>query len=395
MHLKERLEFQTSLLKNFMNQVPPQEGTFFLGDKARLATTALKLKRAGTIEMQEFLRMALMCIADIVDEDLSDDRLKGLLAFDATLGIHLGPRSPTSVFGMYYRLANLGHSIVYSVTAAGRLMNALHENAEKAGVEFRFNQKVHKIIVNHGVACGIRTDAGGEISARTIVSAIHPKTTFNTLVGAPKLDTGFARDTAHIRSRGNVSKLNLVLGTMPEIGKLIPEGCTARFVHARSINHVETGFNPSKYGELPDDPCFEFVIEPQDSGITYMSVVVQNTPYDLKSGWKTGGKAVQKTILSRLEKLSPGIGRSVLASDFLSPIDIEQRFHVEGGHWHHGELQVDRLFSLRPVFGAANYRCPINGLYICGAGTHPGGGINGISGLNAAKAVLRDLGATR
>ncbi len=123
-------------------------------------------------------------------------------------------------------------------------------------------------------------------------------------------------------------------------------------------------------------------------GAAYLSVSVQNTAYDLKIGWKKGRSALMKSVMATLQQFSPGIGETVVASEVMAPPDIEERYHVPGGHWHHGEWQVDRLFFNRPVFGAANYRAPIDGLFICGAGTHPGGGVNGLSGLNAAREMI-------
>ncbi len=393
--LTRRLKFQASILQQFLADTPPQEGAFPFSMKARLAKTAFNLKRSGKIEMQEFMRMALMCICDVVDEHISDERLKGLLAFDGTLGISLGPRSPTSLFGLYMRLATRSagadHTNGYSINAAGRLIDAIYESTKAAGVEFGFGRKVRAINVNNGLAGSVETTDGETYSAGSIVSAIHPATTFLSFVGAPKLDTGFSREISSVRSRGNVSKLNLVLDRFPHIASIGGSG-EGRYVLAPSANEVERNFNPSKYGELPDAPCFEFVIGKGDRDTVYLSAIIQNTPLNLKQGWESGSKRLQDLVVNCLERLAPGIKSSIVATRFFSPLDIESNFNVPGGHWHHGELQVDRLFSLRPVFGAANYRSPIDNLYICGAGTHPGGGLSGMSGLNVARALIRDKG---
>ena len=392
--LYKRLSFQSGLLQRFFQDAPPQEDSFPVAMKTKLAKTAFDLKRSGKVELQEFLRMAMMCIADVLDETLSDDRLKGLLSFDATLGINLGPRSPTSLFGLYYRLASIetvqGHALCHSLSASQNLISTLYNSAKSAGVDFKFGENVSEIMVQNGAAIGVRTIGQTEFRCGVIISAIHRKTPFGDLVGASEIDTGFARDVRTIRYKGNVSKLNLVLDRYPGFDGITSSFGNARFVYAPSVNHVEQNFNPSKYGELPDDPCFEFVLDKGENGRFYLSAQIQNTPYVLKQGWKTGKRKLQKSIFKRLESLSPGIGKTIIASDLLSPLDIETRFHVPGGHWHHGELQMDRVFSLRSVFGAANYRTPIDQLYICGAGTHPGGRINGVSGLNAAKAVAAD-----
>jgi phytoene dehydrogenase-like protein len=393
--LRARLLFQSSLLQRFLQFIPPQEDSFPLSAKSAIAKAAFDLKRAGKTELQEFLRMALMCVADIADEHLNDDRIKGLLAFDGTLGVHLGPRSPTSILGLYLKMAHMqtamSGSQICSANHTTQLIDAIHASAINAGAEFQFGAGVREIVVENGAAIGVVASDNRLHKAGSVLSAVHPKTTFLNLVGARHLDTGFARDIASIRSKGNVSKLNLVLDREPDFSGIKSLIGMGRMVHAPSIDHIERNFNPSKYGELPENPCYEFGAERGDKDTVYLSILIQNTPFELKQGWEKGGAKLQKSVLESLEQMAPGIAKAVIASRLFSPADVADQFHVPGGHWHHGELQIDRLFSLRPVFGAGNYRTPIDGLYICGAGTHPGGGINGISGMNASKVMVADM----
>lgn len=385
------LSFQAAILKQFIASTPPQprERSFQL--KAEGLKAALKMKRAGKSELREFLRMVLMPAADVVQEAEIDRRLAGLLSFDATLGIAVGPRSPTSILGLYYRLATQTGQPRVPVGGMAAAMNAFHQAGVAAGAVFRFGTPVRRIVVDGGKVTGVVTEGGEEIGAATVLSAISPVATFGSLVGSRVMDTGIARDVRSIRTKGNVTKLNLALGLRPTF-KGAGNGAT-RLVFAPSVDDVERAFNPSKYGELPEAPCFEAILsaagdQSVPAGAAYLSVSVQNTPYDLRSGWKKGRVALMKSVMTRLEQFSPGIAKAVVAAETLAPPDIEERYHVPGGHWHHGEWQVDRLFFNRPVFGAANYRAPIEGLFICGAGTHPGGGVNGLSGLNAAREIL-------
>jgi len=395
--LRARLMFQSSLLARFNSETPMQPHAAGKMQKFNVLKAALRLKLAGRAELQEFLRMALMCVADVADETLEDDRLKGLLSFDATLGVHLGPRSPTSLLGLYHRLAGEAHgSQIVPKGGMGAVMRAFHVAAKAFGASFEMSAKVARIIVENGIAKGVTTTNGTTYRAPCVVSAINPVTTFLELVEPRNLGTGFVRDIRTIRCKGNVSRLNLALDRVPEFTGLETTNLSARMVWAASVDEVERNFNPSKYGELPAAPTFEIILPSASDktmapdGAATMSIAIQNTPYDLKEGWKVGKKRLQKSIMTQLEKLAPGISKSVLTSDLLSPVDIEGHFNTLGGHWHHGELQVDRLYALRPVFGAAHYRAPIGGLYICGAGTHPGGGISGASGLNAAREVMAD-----
>ena len=399
--LRERLLLQSALLKRFISSTPVQPGAVEWSTRILAAKTALKLKLAGAEELRQFLRMALMCVADVADEALTDDRLKGLLAFDATLGIHLGPRSPTSLLGLYYRLTGEAYgqpgAQIVPKGGMGAVIETFRRAAESAGVTLRTGCKVRKILVDNGRTTGIATADGEEIHAACVVSAISPVATFLQLVGPRELDTGFVRDIRSIRTKGNVSRLNLALDRPPEFNGLPANLRGARMVYAPSIDNVERAFNPSKYGEIADALCFELVVPSESdaamapAGAATASMSIQNTPYDLKTGWnKASKKQLRKGLIRQLERLAPGIGDSIVASELLTPVDIESEYLAPGGHWHHGELQVDRMYSLRPVVGAANYRGPLDGLYICGAGSHPGGGVCGASGLNAARQVIAD-----
>lgn len=396
--LRSRLMFQSALLERFNLETPIQPFAGGKIQKFNFLKAALHLKLAGKSELREFLRMILMCVADVADEALEDDRLKGLLSFDATLGIHLGPRSPTSLLGLYQRLAGeIRGCQTVPKGGMGAVMSAFHNSAKSAGVKFEMSAKVARIQLENAKIKGIATNTGKEFHAPCVVSAINPVTTFMDLVGPQYLNTGFVRDIRTIRCRGNVSRLNLALNCPPEITGLEKAKLSARLVWAPSINKIESAFNPSKYGELPNAPMFEFIVPSATDnimapdGAATMSIAIQNTPYNLKEGWKSGRKRLEKSVMAQLEILAPGFSKSVLASQLLSPVDIEAQFNAPGGHWHHGELQVDRLYALRPVFGAAHYRASIDGLYICGAGTHPGGGISGASGMNVAREVIADM----
>ena len=397
--LRKRLFLQSSVLKKFVNSIPVQENITFQ-EKINLAFTALNLRLKGKDEFQEFFRMVLMCIADIVEETLSSDLLKGLLCFDATLGIKLGPRSPTSLIGLLYRLSGEvnGHQggQVFPKGGMDNLIQCFYKSLTQAGVSSKFNEVVSQIITEDGKAIGVKIASGKEYYAKTILSAVSPIMTFKNLVGFPKLDTGFVRAINCSRHEGNTSKLLLALNKLPEITDLNSELLDSRFIFAPSIETVEKGFNPSKYNQISKNPTFEFTIpsfiDPSlsPSDISLVSVTIQNTPYNINESWDKYKSSLQNLVIKKIEHFSPGFSKSIIKSKFLSPMDIENSYLVPGGHWHHSELQVDRMYSLRPAFGFADYKSPIEGLYICGAGTHPGGGISGSSGLNAARKILND-----
>jgi phytoene dehydrogenase-like protein len=386
------------ILKPLLARRPPALGGMVLAETAAFAMTGLSLKRLGREDMRDFLRVLLMNVADFVDEGLSDPRLKGLLAFDAVLGSHLGPRSPTSLLGLYYRLTGEHGGVpggqLVPAGGMGTVTAAIRAAAEDAGVTIRTAAPVDRIAVEQGRAVAV-TLAGGEcIAAGTIVSAINPHTTFLDLVGPRHLDTGFVRAVGNIRMKGDAAKLHLALDRAPEFTGLPLQHRNARLVVAPSPDHVERAFNPAKYGEFSPEPVMEIVLPSIDdpslapTGACVLSAIVQFAPYALKEGWAAGKQRFLEAILAVLEAHAPGIRKTVLHAELLTPADIEAEFRMPGGHWHHGELQADQMLMSRPVFGAEGYDTPVEGLFLAGAGSHPGGGISGVPGMNAAKRVL-------
>ncbi len=392
--LRNRLLKQAAVLGAFDSETPIGPDAADLGAKAKIARVAMGMRMSGADEFRQFLRMALMCVADVADEVLEDERLKGLIAYDATVGIRLGPRSPTSLLGLYHRLSGDsggrqgGMTIPFGGMAA--VMEAFASAARAAGADIRTASPVARIDVNAGTVTGVTLAGGETIACRTVLSATSPLVTFGRLLSGRELDAGFANSIKSLRNKGNVSKLFVALDRPPQFHGERP----ARHVHAPSIRVIEDSFNPQKYGQMPADPPFELFVEQPDAqsakqgAAAILSISIANTPHDLKEGWDKGRHALTQAVMVRLEAASPGIGNHVLASALLSPVEIGDAFGVPGGHWHHHELQADRLYALRPVFGAANYRAPVDGLWHCGAGAHPGGGISGRSGLNAAREII-------
>lgn len=396
--LRAQLLRYAGILKPFLARRPPDLGGMSLLETAALGQSALALKKLGKEDMRDFLRVLLMNVADLLDEQLEDDRLKGLLAFDATLGSHLGPRSPTSLLGLYYRLAGeIGGAAGAQMVpkgGMGAVVSAIRAVAEKAGVTIRTGTPVAKIIIENGRAVGVTLDNGEELRARTIVSAINPATTFIDLVGPREIDTGFVRKVNNIRMKGDAAKLNLALDRPPQFTGVDAVSHKGRLVIAPSPDHVERAFNPSKYGEFSAEPVMEITLpglaDPTlaPSGACVLSAVVQYAPYTLKEGWDAGKPKFLAAIMAQLEAYAPGIGKSVVHAELLTPADIETRYRMPGGHWHHGELQADQMLMSRPVSGWSGYDTPVDGLFLAGAGSHPGGGVSGAPGLNAARRII-------
>ncbi len=396
--LRAQLLRYAGIMKPLLTKRPPDFDGMALSESAGFGLVALNLRRLGKEDMRDFLRMLLMNVADVLDEHLEDDRLRGLLAFDATLGSHLGPRSPTSLLGLYYRLtgeiAGAAGSQMIPTGGMGVVSAAIARAAGDAGVVIRTSAPVDRIIIEKGRAVGIALTSGEEIPAGAIVSAINPRTTFLDLAGARELDTGFVRKVTNIRMKADVAKLHLALDGPPQFVGVGADGHRGRLVVAPSPDHVERAFNPAKYGEFSPEPVMEITLpsltDPAlaPAGACVLSANVQYAPYALKEGWEAGRPKFLSAIMAQLEKYAPGIGSLVRHAELLTPADIEQRYRMPGGHWHHGELQADQMLMSRPVAGASGYDTPIDGLFLAGAGSHPGGGVSGVPGLNAARRVM-------
>ena len=375
------------------NRIPPRLATKNSSDLLTLAKTALDVRMLGRDDMREFLRIAGINIYDVLQENFEHPLLKGALSLDAVLGTNLGPRSNNSVFTTLHRLSGL-QGMAMPKGGMGAVSNALAQAARTQGASIRTSATVSRICMEGDQVSGVELQGGEKIAADTVVSSADPKTTFFGLLGARNLEAGFARRIHTIRMRGNTAKLHLALDGLPAFKGLEPSQLGERLLIAPDIEYVERAFNHTKYGEHSTRPVAEITIPSlhDDSlapaGGHVLSAVVQYAPYQLKQGWSTEKAGFTELVVDLLEQYAPGIRQQITHQEMLTPVDIEREFRITGGHWHHGELALDQFLMLRPAPHSAQYLSPVNGLFLCGAGSHPGGGVMGSAGRNAASAVL-------
>jgi len=379
------------------NQIPPRI-TKQRNDLLALGKLALKIRMLGRDDMREFLRIAGINIFDILQENFDNPLLKGALSLDAVLGTFSGPRSNNSVFTALHRMSgnNAGAAGALSLPAGGMgaVTEALAAAARQAGAEIRTAAPVSRIVVDGTRVCGVELAGGERLTADTVVSNADPRTTIMDLLGMRHVEADFARRISNVRSKGNAAKLHLALDGLPDFRGVKPAQMGERLVIAPSLDYVERAFNPCKYGQFSPSPVAEITIpsvhDPSlaPSGKHVLSAVVQYAPRDLDDGWGEGKAAFATVVMDLLATYAPDIRQRTIATELLTPEDIEKDFRVAGGHWHHGELSLDQFLMLRPVPKSAQYRTPVDGLYLCGAGCHPGGGVMGSAGRNAATAVL-------
>ena len=395
-----RLVRLSSALGGYMLRTPPNPAMASndLRTKIDLGLFALSLRRLGRKDLLELTRILTMNVADLAGDLFESDAVKGLLAFEATLGVYLGPRSPNTVFNLLYRLSSFGPQGMggFHLPAGGMgaLGDVLAKAAGKAGAVIRLEAPVERILVEKDVATGVVLVGGEEVRAGLVASSADPQATLLKLVAPGQLDVQFLKRIRHLRMNGCVAKIHLALDGLPEGWA---DGAR-RLVFAPKIDHVERAFDCAKYGRVSDSPALEVVLpslaDPSlaPTGKHVASILFQYAPYKLRT---TSPDDARRQVLERgldtLEALAPGIKGRVLASEVLIPHDLESQFGLSGGQWHHGEVTLDQMFFLRPTGGFQRYRMPIPGLWLCGAGAHPGGNISGAAGANAAREILRDV----
>ncbi|MCZ6640181.1 MAG: NAD(P)/FAD-dependent oxidoreductase, partial [Gammaproteobacteria bacterium] len=336
----EQMTRYAKLLAKVAQRRPPKLVESDWHDKLNLARIGLDIRRLGRDDMRELLRIGAINLFDVLNDRFTDDLLKGALSVDGVLGAHMGPRSPNTVLAYLYR--HLGDAFGTSGPAIpeggmGSVTTALAEAARVSGVKIRTGTTVSKIICAAGRSSGVKLSSGEKIETQIIVSNADPKTTFKDLVGFSELEAGFSRRVHNIRARGTAAKLHLALDGMPEFTGIDTIDSGARLVVAPDLAYVERAFDPAKYGEFSQAPIMEITIPSvhdknlAPAGKHVLSAVVQFAPYELKTGWDASKKSFENTILETLAQYAPGIRDQIVATEVLTPKDIEEQFRIHGG----------------------------------------------------------------
>ena len=396
---RRRMQRFARLLNGLYQRPPPRLAAGGFQDYLSLARVGLNLKRLGKRDMREFMRIIGINIYDVLEENFEHPLLKGALALDAVLGNHLGPRSNNSVLNALHRqsgkIAGQQGAFALAQGGMGAVCDAICAAAKIHGAAIRTSSPVERILFAGDRICGVALESGEEIQADVVVSSADSHSTFMQLVGARNLEAGFAARINRIRSKGNTAKLHLALDGLPDFAGLNAGQLGERLILAPDPDYVERAFDHAKYGRYSTQPALEITLPSvhdnslAPAGKQVLSAIVQYAPHGLKQGWENAREPFENLLLELLEEYAPGIRGKVIATELLTPQDIEKEFRITGGHWHHGELTLDQAFMLRPAPGAAQYATPVNGLYLCGAACHPGGGVMGSAGRNAATVVLK------
>ena len=387
-------------LAPLLDRIPPSIDSPSAGDVWRLLDTGRRFRALGRTDAYRVLRWMPMAVADLAGELFSDDLLKVSLAARAIQGTAAGPWSGGTGAALLLAAAVDPVPVGSGVTVRGgpgALARALAAAAEEAGATIRVDARVAQILVRDERVAGVLLEDGTEVPAATVISNADPRQTMLTLVDPLELDPGILQRFRNYRAPGTLAKINFVLNGLPRFSGLDDVAYAGRIQVAPDIDYLERAFDASKYGQMSAEPYLELavptVLDPSlcPPGRHVLSAYVQFAPYRLaeRGEWPAHRDQLAGRVVATLDRYSPGFRGLIDAQQVLTPADLETTYGFSGGHIFHGEPSLDQLFTMRPVLGWAQYRMPVNGLFLCGAGTHPGGGITGASGRNAARAILR------
>lgn len=367
-------------------------------DLLRLIRLGWGFRQLGSRSMHEMLRVLPMALDDFLGEWFESGVLKAALGAPALESLSLGPRSAgTSATFLYQQLGPRR----MARGGAGGVSQALASALASRGGAVRTGAGVARILMNEDGAQGVVLESGEEIRTGLVLSALAPRTTFREIGDPTRLPPGFVNEIDNIRYRGVTAKLNLALAELPDFrcrpGKEPAVHHRAVIQIGESLDDLERAFEASKYGTISARPMltatipslFDRSLAPEGKHV--MSVVVQYAPYRLRgTSWAEAGKTLTASVLDLLSESAPNLKGAVLHHHLWTPEDYERELALPEGNWHQGEMALDQMFFMRPVPGWSRYETPIVGLYLCGASTHPGGGITGACGYNAAQKVLKD-----
>ena len=399
-----RLKKLSAFLRYLYGLTLPDKANPASFNPAELVKLAWKFHGLGKKDGYEFLRILPMSVSDLLSEWFENDLLKASLAASGIVGSFVGPRQQGTAFNLLHHQIGESNGALriagFVRGGIGQLPQALAHAVQQFGANIRPDADVARIVTKDGAATGVVLQTGEEIEARIVISNADVKRTFLNLVEPTYLDPRFLLQVRNIRARGTVAKINLALDGLPKfkcandhegpasLGGVLHIGPT--------VDYLERASDDAKYGRFSTQPFLEITIPTiADSALAppgkhVMSVWMQYAPYALRgTDWHKQREALGDTVVKLVEDYAPGFKNLILHRQVLTPLDLEQHYGLSGGHLYHAEMSLDQIFFMRPVPGWSRYHTPIENLFLCGSGVHPGGGITGLPGCYAAKEILK------
>ncbi len=390
-------------LRPLLAMTPPNIDQPAKAELWKLGKLGWKIRGLGKKDEYRLLRYGPMAVADLAAEWFENELLRAVVAARGIYGAFAGPWSAGTTLPILLQAAIDGRAIPSSSFVRGglsKLIESVANSAKEMGAEIRTGVKVTGIEVQGGHAVAIALESGETIPASAIVANCDPAITLMRMIDAAELAPSFRTRMNNYRAHGTVARIDLALSALPSFTGCKDTASLSGHIHiGPEIDYLERAFDAAKYGEISARPYMDVTIptikDPTlapGGGAHVISIHAQFAPYNLKNGdWNSRREELGDTVIDALSDYAPDLKRLIVARRVLTPLDLEMTYGFRGGHIHHGEMSIDQFFAFRPVIGNAQYRAPIEGLYLCGAGTHPGGGLTGASGMNASREVLRDL----
>lgn len=396
-------------VKPILGMVPPDPGSLHPRELLRLGSLGRHMRNLGEKNLYALVKLLTMSAADFLDEWFESEVLKATMSASGIIGTFLGPRSPGTAYVLLHHymgeIDGVFRAWGFARGGNGAVSQAIAGAARRWGADIRTGAPVAQILLRNGEAIGVVLKSGEEIRARTVVSGMDPRRTFLKLLPPDSLPPEFVDAVERYRTRGSSAKVNLALDALPEFTALagkevarqsgVPPHLRGAISIGPCLDYLERAYDDARQGEFSRRPYLDIIIPSLiDPGMAppgkhVMSVFCQYAPYDLDGGWSDAQRqALGQTVIDTLAEYAPNLEKNILHCQVLTPWDLEETFGLTGGNIFQGELALQQLFFLRPVPGWASYRTPIRNLYLCGSGTHPGGGVSGAPGRLAALTIL-------
>src|SRR5579872_3965385 len=401
---EDQLERISQVVEGLLLTIPPQFPPAGLGDFIDYLKLAGRMRGLSPKDLTAMVKIFTASAAELLDEWFESEEVKVTLATDGVIGANGGPRSPgTAYILLHHVMGSVGGKRGlwgFVRGGMGAVSNAIADSARSAGAEIRTSAEVERIKVQDGRARGVVLKGGEEIDAEVVASGVTPHITFLDLIEARHLPAELVAGIRRFRSEGTSCKINLALSGLPSFrclpGAPAPQHRATMHI-CPSIDYVERAWDDAKYGLPSRSPLLELTVptmyDPSlaPAGRHIMGIFLQYAPYTLReSNWDEQREPFANRVFDLIEEYAPGFRSLIVEKQVLTPLDLERRFSLTGGNIFHGEMSLDQMFVMRPLPSCSQYRTPIRGLYLCASGTHPGGGVMGAPGYNAAREILKD-----
>ncbi|HKW25186.1 MAG TPA: NAD(P)/FAD-dependent oxidoreductase [Terriglobales bacterium] len=402
----DQLKKLARYLQPFFLEPPPEVELDGWESWWKLLRVGRRFRGISNQEIASLISFLTGSLGDFLDRNYESEQVKTLFLANNVYGKHGGPYDPGTALGLLFHLLSGGEHDVqgfygHVMGGMGAITQALAAAARKRGVQIRTSAPVASIDARDGRVKGVVLEDGSEIPARTVLSSADPKRTFLGLVDGKELPGEFRQAVKGIKMNGPCAKVNLVLAEEPRVKGMPADASPAQrslFTLVPSLEFAERCYDIAKFGEIPEQLWVDCVVASNvddtlaPKGRHIMTCFVQYVPYFLRQGtWDENRELLGDRVVKKIGEYAPNVPAAVVARQVLTPLDLERVYGLSEGNIFHGDLSLEQLFFMRPVPGWSQYRSPIAGLYLCGAGAHPGGGVTGAPGHNAAFQVLRDL----